>query len=117
MREAAREKLPDYPKDAVAVVLLDDEQIIVKDNGDVERHERCVYRLLRPEARNEYGYASVYFDNETKISFFRAWTITPAGQELEVKDKDAFEHTMTSYEVFSDSRVKMLKFPEADVGS
>lgn len=117
MREAAREKLPDYPKDAEAVLLLDDQEIVVKDNGDVERHERCVYKLLRPESRESYGYASVYFDNQTKISFFKAWTITPGGQELEVKEKDAFEHTLTSYEVFSDSRLKVLPIPEANVGS
>lgn len=117
MREAAREKLPDYPKDAVAVTLLDDVQIIVKDNGDVERHERCVYKLLRPEARRDYGYASEYFSNETKISYFRAWTITPGGQELEVKDKDAVERSLTGYLVFSDSRIKTLNFPEANVGS
>ena len=117
MREAAREKLPDYPKDTVAVILLDDQEVTVKDNGDVERHERCVYKLLRPEARRDYSYASVYFNNDTKISYFRAWTITPDGQELEVKDKDAVERSLTGYVVFSDSRIKTLNFPEANVGS
>lgn len=117
MREAAREKLPDYPKDAVAVVLLDDQEIVVKDNGDVERHERCVYKILRPEARDNYGYATVYFDNATKISDFKAWTITPEGREIEVKEKEAFDHTLTSYEVFSDSRNRVLPFPEVNVGS
>src|ERR1700691_5100361 len=87
LRAAAQEKLPDYPKDAVAVVLLDEQQITVKDNGNIETRHRYACRLLRPEAIKRFGYASVEFDNETKISFFRAWTITPEGAQLEVKDK------------------------------
>ena len=64
------------PKEAVAVVLLDDVQTVVKDNGEIETTHRCAYKLLRPEAREDYGHAFVEFDNETKVSFFRAWTIS-----------------------------------------
>jgi len=49
MRAAAQDKLPEYPKDTVAVVLLYEEQAIVKDNGDVETHVRRAFRILRPE--------------------------------------------------------------------
>src|SRR3984957_2493079 len=117
LRAAAQEKLPDYPKDAVAVVLLDEQQTTVKDNGNIETRHRYACRLLRPEAMKRFGYASVEFDNETKISFFRAWTITAEGAQLEVKDKDAVEQSLTSFELFSDVRAKSLKFLEARPGS
>jgi Domain of Unknown Function with PDB structure (DUF3857)/Transglutaminase-like superfamily len=117
LRTAAQEKLPDYPKDAVAVVVLDEQQTTVKDNGDIETRRRYACKLLRPEAIKTYGYATVEFDNETKVSFFRAWTITPEGTQLEVKDKDAVEQGLTNYEVFSDVRRKYLKFLEARPGS
>ncbi len=117
LRAAAQEKLPEYPKDAVAVVLLDDQQTIVNANGQTETRTRRAFKILRPEATRHYGHAEARFDNETKILFFKAWTITPDGHELEVKEKDAVEESLTSFELFSDVRAKFLKFPEANPGS
>jgi hypothetical protein len=117
LRAAASEKLPDYPKDTIAVVLLDDGQTTVKDNGDTETVTRRAYKLLRPQARDDYGFAVVRFDNQTKVSSFKAWTITPDGHEIELKDKDALETSLTTYEVFSDERARVLKFAEANPGS
>ena len=59
----------------------------------------------------------VRFDNQTKISSFKAWTITPDGHEIEVKEKDATENGLSTDEVFSDEREKVLAFPEANPGS
>ena len=84
LRATAQEKLPEYPKDTVAVELLDEQQTVVNANGQTEVHIRRAYKILRPEAIRHYGYAGVRFDNETKISFFKAWTITPDGHDLEV---------------------------------
>lgn len=118
MRAAAREKLPDYSAETTAVVLLNDGQTTVKDNGEIEYHLRRAYKLLRHEARNsEYAHVRAYFDKDTKIKFFRAWTIMPNGAEIEVKEKDAVEESVVSYEIFSDTRVKTIKFPEAIPGS
>jgi transglutaminase-like putative cysteine protease len=117
LRAAAAETLPTYPKDAVAVVLLDEEHTTVKDNGEIETMHRFAYKFLRPEARDDYGHAVVTFDNETKISYFRAWTIMPNGAQIEVKDKEASEVSLADYEVFSDERAKIIRFPEANVGS
>jgi hypothetical protein len=117
LRAAAHQTLPDYPKDTVAVVLLDDLQTTVKDNGEIETRHRRAYKLLRPEARENYSYAAVDFDNETKLTFFKAWTITADGKEMELKEKDAIEFSLTSFEVFSDERAKGIKFSAADPGS
>jgi hypothetical protein len=117
LRAAAHQTLPEYPKDTVAVVLLDEEQTTVKDNGDIETRHRRAYKLLRPEARDKYGYAAVEFDNQTKLTFFKAWTITANGQEMELKEKDAVEFSLTSFEVFTDERAKGIKFSAADPGS
>jgi hypothetical protein len=117
LRAAAQDKLPDYPKDTIAVVLLDDEQTTIKDNGEIENRFRRAYKLLRPEARKNYDSAVAYFANDTKITYFKAWTITPDGHEIEVKEKDAAEIGLTSFELYSDQRAKILKFPEANPGS
>ena len=117
LRAAAAQTLPDYPKDAVAVVLLDELHTTVKDNGEIETTQRCAYKFLRPEAREDYGHAMVGFDNQTKVSFFRAWTIMPNGTQIEVKDKEAAEVSLANDELFSDHRAKVIRFPEANVGS
>jgi hypothetical protein len=117
MRAAAQTKLPEYSKETVAVVLFEETQATVKDNGEIETRTRRALKLLRPEARAEYDYFVVHFDNETKISFLKAWTITSAGKEMELKEKDATEVAVSSFDVFSDKRVKYLKFPEANPGS
>jgi len=117
LRAAAQDKLPEYPKETVAVVLLEDVQTALKDNGEIETRTRRAYKLLRPEAREEFGSAVVHFDNETRISYLKAWTIRPSGEAIEVKEKDAVDVAISSYEVFSDQRVKILKFPVAEAGS
>lgn len=117
LRAAAQEKLPAYPADTVAVQLLDDEQTTVKDNGDIETRYRYAFRLLRPEASNRYGTVVVSFDNETKISSLKGWTITPQGTQLEVKEKDAAEVSVADFADFSDVRAKVVKLPEANPGA
>src|SRR3984885_1677943 len=117
LRAAAHQTLPEYPKDTIAVVLLDEEQTTVKDNGDIETRHRRAYKLLRPEARDKYAYAFVQFNNDTKLSFFKAWTITANGQEMELREKDAVEFSLSSFEVFSDLRGKGIKFSAADPGN
>ena len=117
LRSAAREKLGDYSKDTVAVVLLDERQTTVKDNGEIETRYRRAYKLLRPEAREGYSAVRVPFDNQTKITYLKAWSIAPDGHEMEVKEKDAAEIGLSTYEVFSDDREKILSFPEANPGS
>ena len=42
LRAAAAETLPDYPKDAVAVMLLEELHTTVKDNGDIENLPLCL---------------------------------------------------------------------------
>src|SRR5579871_461476 len=66
LRAAAAEKLPDYPKDTVAAVILDDEQITINDKSEIQKRVRIAMRILRPEAEEDYGHAAVEFDSTTK---------------------------------------------------
>ncbi|HXW56390.1 MAG TPA: DUF3857 and transglutaminase domain-containing protein [Candidatus Cybelea sp.] len=118
LRAAAQEKLPDYPAETMAVTLLDDEQTTVKDNGEIETRYRWASKLLRPEARREYGAARFPFDNERRISYLRAWTITAEGAVFEIKDKEAVETSpYADYAIYTDDREKVIRFPEANQGS
>jgi len=117
LRAAAQEKLPAYPDNPVAVIVFSEVQTTVQDKGEIETRHRVAYRLLRPEARDGYSFAQVDFDNETKVTSFKAWTITSAGREMALSEKDALETSLSTYEVFTDDRAKLLKFSAADPGS
>jgi len=116
MHEAARQTLPTYPPETVAVVLLDERVTTVKDNGETETLYRRAYKVLRPEAREQYGKAAVYFDGETKISYLRAWAIPLNGPEYQVNDKEAVE-SGPQEELYSDERRRTLRFPAFEQGS
>jgi hypothetical protein len=115
-RSAAQQPAKKYADDVNAVVLLDDQETSVKDNGDIITHERLVFRILRPEGK-DYGTYGLPYDGETRINSFRGWSITARGQEYEAKEKDLLERSASTYEVFSDEKQKILAMPGADVGS
>jgi Domain of Unknown Function with PDB structure (DUF3857)/Transglutaminase-like superfamily len=117
LRAAAQQKVPDYDKDTVAVILLDETQTTVHDNGEIDTLHRVAIRLLRPEARREYGGIAVDFDKETKIAYLKAWTIESNGHEIAVGDKDTTEHGFLADIEYTDVRVKALQFPEASAGN
>jgi transglutaminase-like putative cysteine protease len=117
LRAAAEQKLPDFDKDTVAVILLDETQTTVHDNGEIDTLHRGAIRLLRPEARREYGGKAVPFDKDTKISYLKAWTIESNGHEIAVGEKDAVEAGYLTDIEYTDVKVKELQFPEANPGN
>jgi hypothetical protein len=116
LRSAAQQPVKTYADDVNAVTLLDDQETIVKDNGEIVTHERIAFRILRPEGR-AYAKHSVSFDSETKLSSFRGWSITAKGQEYETKEKDAFERSLGDQQEFVDTKEKTMVLPGADVGT
>ena len=118
LRAAAQQPLPAYPKNTVAVQLLHEEITTVKDNSDIETRFRVVYKILRPEGR-DYAQRIIPFDNETRITSLKGWTLPAEGKEYEVKDKESIETTLysESFILFSDERQKQLDLPAADPGN
>ena len=117
LRAAAQEKLPDYDKETNAVILLDETQTTVRDNGEIDTLHRGAIRILREDGKREYGGIAVNFDKETKISYLKAWTIESNGRELAVGDKDSFERGYLSDIEYNDAKVKALPYPEGNPGN
>jgi Domain of Unknown Function with PDB structure (DUF3857)/Transglutaminase-like superfamily len=117
LRAAAQEKLPDYDKDTNAVILLDETQTTVHDNGEIDTLHRMAVRLLRPEAHQDFDSLEIPFDTETKISYMKAWTITSTGHGIAVGDKDAVERQYLYDIEYDDVKFKVLQIPEADPGN
>jgi hypothetical protein len=116
LRSLAQQPAKHYADDVNAVVLLDDTQTIIKDNGEIVSHLRIAYRILRPEGKN-YASHELSYDSETRIEYLHGWSITAKGLEYESKEKDAFERSASTFEVFSDVKEKLLLVPGAEVGT
>jgi Domain of Unknown Function with PDB structure (DUF3857) len=116
LRNLARETPKKYADDVNAVKLLDERETSVNDKGEVAERGRIAFRILRPEGRSVAVYG-ISFDKETKVNFLRGWSITAKGQEYEAKDKDGFERSLSTFEVYSDDKEKLLSVPGADVGT
>jgi hypothetical protein len=101
--------------DARSVVLLDETVVLVTDSANITTRHRRIVKILTP-AGKEDAYVGVWFDNDTKLRALRGWSIHPNGEEYEVKEKEAMEMTASEYELFTDTRTKMLRLP-ADPGS
>jgi hypothetical protein len=117
LQQLAQQPVPAHDSDAVAVILLDDTEATVRADGQIQTLHRRAFRILRPEARREFGGISVDFDSETKISYIKAWTIDSEGHDIAVSEKDAVEHGYLDELIYVDDRVKSLQFPEANPGS
>lgn len=114
LRGLSRQPAKTYADDVNAVVLLDDQVTTVKENGEIIRHGRFAVRILRPEGK-DYAAYPVAYDSDSKVNYLRGWSITGKGQEYEAKE--VMEQTVSSYEVYSDVRIKVVRVPGADVGT
>ena len=115
LRSVAHDTLPKYKDDTNGVVLLHEEITSVDANGEIGSTYREAIKILRPIAREELSHVAVHFDNETKLTWLKGWSITANGQEYEVKEKDAVETNAVSDNFMSDSRLKLLQIPAAEV--
>lgn len=115
VKTAAAQKLPAYPTETKAVVVLQETVYTVLPNGSAERHVRRVVKILRPQGR-ERGVAYVFFNRDEKLNYFHVWSIGPDGHEYELKDKDQTEYGGSDDLLYSDERVRVGKPPAIDPG-
>ena len=108
--------MPEWTKSANAVVLLDDTLITVRSAGDVTTRHRRVVRI-QTNAGRDHAYATVFFDNDTKLRSLRAWSIDAKGATYEVAEREAMETTPYDGEMYSDTRAKVLRIPGGDPGT
>jgi hypothetical protein len=112
---AAAQKLPTYPAETNAVVLLDDTTYTVAPDGTAIEHYRHVVKILRPQGREE-GIVAVPFDKDTKILSLHVWSIGPDGHEYAVKDNEMAEFGYGQGNFFADDKVMTANAPGRDPG-
>ena len=116
VRTAAAQKLPAYPPDTNAVVLLEDTTYAVAPDGTAVEHVRKVTKILRPQGRDE-GLVYVAFDSDRKIHSLHVWSISPDGHEFALNDKEIVEFGYPGQgNLYNDMRVKAAKPAGRDPG-
>ena len=116
VRTAAQQKLPQYPPNTNAVVLLEDTTYTVAPDGSATEHFRSVVKILRPQGRDE-GIIGVPFDKDTKILSMHVWSIGPDGHEYAVKDNEMVELGYPNQgSLFEDLKIKAANAPARDPG-
>jgi hypothetical protein len=116
VRTAAQQKLPDYPPETNAVVLLEDTTYTVAPDGSAVEHYRRVIKILRPQGREE-ALVGVPFDKDSKILSMHVWSIGPDGHEYAVKDNEMIEAGYPGQgNFFMDLKIKAANPPGRDPG-
>src|SRR5260370_37251879 len=116
VRALAKHPAKTYADDVDAVILLQDRITTVKENGEIVKQGRLAFKILRADGRQLAAFP-VSYDSDSRVGYLHGWSITEKGQEYEAKDRDIFEQTVSSYEVYSDVKIKALRVPGADIGS
>jgi hypothetical protein len=116
LSEAAAKPKGEYPSRTNAVVLLDETTINVQENGDRIATYRRAVRILRPEGRDD-AVPEVHFDDQNKLLSLHAWSISPTGQQYEVKEKEFVETAPYDGEMYSEERIKFVKLAGTDPGA
>lgn len=117
LRAAAQQPVKKYADDVNAVTLLDQTETTVKDDGETVTHVRKVIKVLRPDGRDK-AFVGVAYVHETRLSYFKGWSISATGTEYEAKKNDVYEvGAGDGYEVYSDAKAKVMRIPGVDVGT
>jgi len=117
LRDLAAQPLPHYPDDPDVVQLLDEQTTSISKDGEIKTYYRRAYRIIRKGAEH-FGRIPVFYDSETQLTYLKGYTLTSAGLEFEVKEKDAVEtDAYRGGVLFSDKRYKILPMRAVESGS
>ncbi len=115
--DAAKTPTPSTAGDAPAVVLFDEYLITVDEQNHAVEREREAVRILKPQGRG-YTHCSIGYDVDEKLNYFRSWTITKDGRQLQAMESDftdrgAYEAPVLQFT----ERIRTVNPPASDPGS
>jgi hypothetical protein len=115
--DAAKTPTPANIKDASAVVLFDEYLVTVDEQNRAVEREREAIRILKPQGRG-YADCSIGYDIDEKLNYFRSWTLTADGRQLQAMDTDFTDHGAYDSSILQmTERVRSVKPPAADPGA
>ena len=111
--------IPEHNEKTPGVLLYSETVLTVRSNGKLQRLDRRVYRILRPDG-DGLGVARVDLDGQTKLNDLHGWSIPATGKAYNVGERDAVESSILGVlngELMSDVRTKVLRIPASVPGN
>jgi len=115
---ATQTNIGDFGADAPAIILEQTEELDIDATGRFSHKERAAIRILNLRAAGPYLQAAGFENTDQSVKQIKTWTIQPNGQVVESDKKDVVtESAFAGFELFSDSRVKLVHAPAIQNGS
>ena len=115
MAQAAAAKVPSYPPNTDAVVLLDDRLITVAPDGRATERQRRVVKILKPQGR-QYAEIVAAYTKDEKLDHFHAWSIARDGHQYTVKDQEVHDEALGEWGIlYDDLRVVEAGWQDSDL--
>ncbi len=111
--------IPQHEAKTVAVLLYSDTTLAVQPNGKIQRSERQVIKILRPEGL-DYGVVSAHSNTQIRILSMHGWNIAAGSPPADVGDRDAIESSVIGVpegNLVDDVRSKLLRIPAVVTGN
>lgn len=103
-------------KDKDCIYLADDLAITVNDDWSYVTRIHAQVRIQKEDAKSFGELPLTYESGREKVVSFNAWTITPDGRKLRYCSMQDFKK-YDEFPMYSDQMVKVVTFPEVNVGS
>jgi hypothetical protein len=118
LTRAASAQTPAYPKDVPGVVLHDESQMTVAQDGRVTTVTTYAVRVLTREGRALAQAAVPYATDTGRVREFRAWLIRPGGQVKAYGKDETLDLAAADNDVYNEARIKKISAAgEADAGA
>ena len=103
---------------SAAVVVEQWEDFTVDATGKFESIERKALRVLNRRSADRYLTAAGNENNDSTVLSIQTWSISPSGRVMQSSKKDVVTRaSFAEFELFSDSREKMVRVPNPEEGS
>ncbi len=117
LRQAASTSAPTYDKRVPAVVLFDEQRIVVAEDGRITTSTTRAVRVLNREGRDLVHALKTYQTDTEKVREMRAWLIRPSG-EVKKYGKDQTAEVALDNDVYNEYRTRVIDAEkDAEVGA
>ena len=117
LQQAVTIKVPAYDKDVEAVVLRNDQAVIVNEDGRLTTTTTYAIRILTHEGRGYAQAVELYLTKSGKIREMNAWLIRPNGFVRKYGKDQTADRISDPNDIYDEYRVKHIDASDdADVG-
>lgn len=108
LKHASSLPVPGYEKDVPAVVLQDEQQVSLSNDGKLTTTENFAVRVLSREGKRTAIARAFYLVSAGKVRDIQAWVIRPGGTVKEYDKKNVLDIISDPDDVYNEGRIKVI---------